>query len=573
MAVLERRLPRPDSFFLRFAADQRSQGGEDGVLREVFRLLGAGAGPRHCVDVGAWDGEWLSNTYALLHDSSSTENHWSGLLIEANAQRLEQARRLYASNPRVVCECSLVSFEGASSLGSLLSRHEVAADFDFLSLDIDGADYHIWASLPDSHFRPKVVCIEFNPSIPNDVIFIQERSMHVHQGSSLRALIELASSMRYTLIVTTTFNAIFIANELMHLLPSFDNSIDKLHVPSMSTEMFQTYDGELKFIGCMKLLWHKMPINTEKLQILKRKDRKYPFAPPSSLSLASLQALCSSLKTINFAEDNLSFESIAKSALAELYNISGISCLRGNFIQGMQIVIDIIEEGLRSAESATQDLQIICANVGELLLSQAFHILYGRALTETDAFLSQGLAVSCLSVATSATRLKLLRSCSTFHIFRLKSIKMLCLLCRRERELFHSKYWLTVMEESLCLESTRDASIVEEFERFVTSEKVKISSLLFSNLIDSREEQPIASMNDAEDGANEINGNYNSRSSDAMVDKGSGSCSDRGWGEMIHRLESEREEAFICAKIAGIICLCSVAATISLILRLRSLPK
>ena len=36
-----------------------------------------------------------------------------------------------------------------------------------------GADYHLWASLQDTSYAPKVVVIEFNPTIPNNVLFVQ----------------------------------------------------------------------------------------------------------------------------------------------------------------------------------------------------------------------------------------------------------------------------------------------------------------------------------------------------------------------------------------------------------------
>lgn len=567
MAVLERRLSKPDSHFLRFAADERSQGGEDGILREVFRLLGpvSGPGPRQCVDVGAWDGEWLSNSYALLHGGLD-KGEWRGLLIEANAQRLEQARRLYASNPRVICECSLVSFEGASSLVSILSRQEVESDFDFLSIDVDGADYHIWASLINSIYRPKVVCIEFNPSIPNDIVFIQGRSMHVHQGSSLLALIDLASSMRYSLIVTTTFNAIFIANEFMHLIPSFDNSIDKLHVPSMSTGMFQTYDGELKYVGCLKLLWHKVPINPDRLQVLKRKDRKYPFSPPSSLSLDSLHALCSSLRTIDFASDCLSFESTAKSALTELCIIRGTPHLHGHFIQSMHVVIDIIEEGLRNVESASQDIQLICVTIGQSLLSQAFHMVFDRAaaLMDSDLHSSLELTECSLSIATSAIRIKSLGSCPTFHVFRLNCLKMQCLICRRQRNLFQAKYWLTVLQEILRFGFPFDVATVDEFENFIATEKVRISHLLTSNFKDPGR---IESLSDPEGTINEGDRGW------ALQDPHVKDGNDRIRRVLVRRLESERDRAFDLLKVAGAVCLCSMAVSVSLVLRLRNSAK
>lgn len=38
-----------------------NQGGEDGVLERLLQVLGPGP-YKYCVEVGAWDGEHLSNT-------------------------------------------------------------------------------------------------------------------------------------------------------------------------------------------------------------------------------------------------------------------------------------------------------------------------------------------------------------------------------------------------------------------------------------------------------------------------------------------------------------------------------
>lgn len=280
MAKIERRLPSKadNSYFLQFAKNNTSQGGEDGILEELFRLLGIDSTSTspYCVEIGAWDGKHLSNTYSLLHDRG-----WGGLLVEANSDRCQDMEALYASYDKVQCECSLVDLCGPSSLVNILDRHNVPQEFEFLSIDIDGADYHLWKSI-DRHYLPKVVCIEFNPTITNDVYFIQPPSMDVHQGCSLLALIELGKEMNYTIVVTTLFNAIFVRNDLMNLLPAIDNSINTLHIPQMSTSMFQTYEGELVFVGTKKLLWHRLAMNPQKLQVLSKRERHFPFAPNSA---------------------------------------------------------------------------------------------------------------------------------------------------------------------------------------------------------------------------------------------------------------------------------------------------
>ena len=74
--------------------------------------------------------------------------------------------------------------------------------------------------------------------------------------------------MGYALVSTTIYNAIFVRNDLLSLLPVslthslihslthsltqvclHNLSVDELHEQSMVTEMFQTYDGELKYVG------------------------------------------------------------------------------------------------------------------------------------------------------------------------------------------------------------------------------------------------------------------------------------------------------------------------------------
>lgn len=289
MAVLERRLPKPTSHFLEFAKDITSQGGEDGILEEIYRCLDTAVDKGHCpayskycVDIGAWDGKHLSNTYNLLNNFN-----WSGLLVEAEPSRYEQLRALYADyTDRITCVSQLVGFEGEHSLSVLLTNYSAPKDLGFLCIDIDGADYHLWKSVA-TNCQAIVVCIEFNPTIPNDVYYIQAAQIDVQQGSSLSAIRDLGNSLGYTLIVTTTFNAIFLRNDYLPAIPDDPkiregiNDIDKLHIPSMTTAMFQTYDGELKYVGTKKLLWHKVALNPQKLQILSKRDRKYPFAPTS----------------------------------------------------------------------------------------------------------------------------------------------------------------------------------------------------------------------------------------------------------------------------------------------------
>lgn len=286
MSVLERRIHdcKDTSPYLQHAKNYTSQGGEDGVLEVILqKLFTTEAIDRDralfCVDVGAWDGKHLSNTFELVHESG-----WGGLLIEADSDRCSDMAHLYASRPDVICLNQYVDITGENSLLDTLHRLGVREDFEFLSIDVDGADYHLWNSLR-GQFHPAIVCIEFNPTIQNNVYFIQEADIHIQQGSSLLALKELGVSLGYTIVVTTLFNAIFVRNDIASQLQPFSTALDDLHASTMITNMFQTYDGELKFVGPRKLMWHKLSFNPEKMQPLTKKQRRFLCRPGATPGL------------------------------------------------------------------------------------------------------------------------------------------------------------------------------------------------------------------------------------------------------------------------------------------------
>lgn len=280
---LERRAPtrrKQRDWLIRHGRNVTSQGGEDGVLAEVFRVLDAAAPTvqtrRWCVEFGAWDGKHLSNTWSLLFQ---TPERWSGVLIEADAARVEAMRAMYREHANVTCVHSFITLDGDSRLDEVLAREcpAMPAELDLMSIDVDGADYHVWAEL--ERYEPKVVVIEFNPTIPNNVIFVQPRSTQVFQGSSLAALIELGKRKGYELVSTTTFNAVFVQARYFPLFDMEDNDIDVMHDVPMPTEFFQLYDGTIKITGCKKLIWKNIPINERDLQVIPESERGFPFQP------------------------------------------------------------------------------------------------------------------------------------------------------------------------------------------------------------------------------------------------------------------------------------------------------
>ncbi len=170
MSTLRRLKPlsiRDKSGLISHAYNETSQCGEDGIISFIFSsnegpLYSSVESPikRCIVEVGSWDGHHLSNSHSLLFRNDS--GGWRGVLIEADSARSAAAKALHSANPDVVCVTAAVGVEGDAMLDVQLTTHApwLPHDFDILSIDVDGIDYHIWDSL--TAFRPKVVIIEFS---------------------------------------------------------------------------------------------------------------------------------------------------------------------------------------------------------------------------------------------------------------------------------------------------------------------------------------------------------------------------------------------------------------------------
>ena len=293
-----RSLRRRDGL-IKYASNNTSQNGEDGVIKRLFELLPFSK-KRYCVDVGAWDGVHLSNTYSLLVGVDENKQHnqseWSGVLIEADQQRFEELRKLHDVLGNI-CVCAEVSCDPCSpqSLLSILKGDapDLPHNFDLLSIDVDGMDYWVMANVlglssPENctdSYRPNVICVEFNPTMPTDLVYVQPRSDTIRHGSSLSAFVELANASGYILVETTLFNAFVVKIELYEEFLKDevpDTSIEALQSPlSMGTQMYQLYDGTLKLWGCKRMLWHRMPIEEKKIQMIPLNQRQFPFAPSS----------------------------------------------------------------------------------------------------------------------------------------------------------------------------------------------------------------------------------------------------------------------------------------------------
>jgi hypothetical protein len=164
----------------------------------------------------------------------------------------------------------------ADGLDVLLAQTACPCDFDFLSIDVDGVDIHIWRAV--EQYRPKLICIEFNPTIPTEVVFAQPADPRIKWGSSLAALTQLAAEKGYELICANDLNAFFVTAERFSLFGLEDNSPAALRPgDACRTFVFAGYDGTLLLSGTVPIPWHGFEISAEDIQPIPALLRKYPL--------------------------------------------------------------------------------------------------------------------------------------------------------------------------------------------------------------------------------------------------------------------------------------------------------
>lgn len=253
--------------YSQFARNEYSQFGEDGITEKILEKIQANDG--WCVEFGAWDGIHLSNTYNLIKNKG-----YRPVLIEADRKKFQELKSNMAPFDAVLVN-EFVTFEGINTLDRILGKTKIPKNFDFLSVDIDGNDYWIFDSLVK--FRPKVICIEYNPSIPNEVEYVQPRDFSIKKGASAKALCELARRKSYELVATTPCNLFFVDRELFHLVGIDDNHLSSLRDDTACrVYAFVGYDGTIIHSKPIKMYWHDFDIDSNELQWLPRLLRTFP---------------------------------------------------------------------------------------------------------------------------------------------------------------------------------------------------------------------------------------------------------------------------------------------------------
>jgi hypothetical protein len=172
-----------------------SQNGEDGILAEIFRRIGAK--DRFFVEFGVGNG--LENNTAFL-----LSQNWRGCWIEGDPGSANEIKSRFRRPLNDGALKLLNSFITAENIEALFHQLCIPTEFDLLSLDIDRNTYHVWKAL--NRFKPRVVVVEYNATFPADVDWVVSYDAgkmwnhSMHFGASLKACERLGSELGYALI-------------------------------------------------------------------------------------------------------------------------------------------------------------------------------------------------------------------------------------------------------------------------------------------------------------------------------------------------------------------------------------
>lgn len=171
-----------------------SQDGEQDKLIEIFNKIGTHN--KICVEFGAANGYRCSNTRFFIDHCNWGYVHWDSK---------GESRNVYKE------------FITVENVNMIFEKYHIPYTFDLLSIDVDGNDYWIWKELK---YNPRVVVIEFNPSIDKDKSLTIKYNPNFkfdqtrYFGASFLALYRLGNKKGYQLVYASGLNMIFVKYDI-----------------------------------------------------------------------------------------------------------------------------------------------------------------------------------------------------------------------------------------------------------------------------------------------------------------------------------------------------------------------
>jgi hypothetical protein len=181
-----------------FEAKIYSSTGVDGIIYALLQKIGIIN--NFCVEFGVGDGRECNTRYLI-------EKGWDYLHMDGqeNAFTYTRINKEYIN---------------AENINSLFVKYGVPKEFDILSIDLDYNTYWVWEAIDG--YRPRIVIIEYNASIPPEESKVVKYDPNEfwdgtnYFGASLLALKKLGDKKGYTLVGcdSSGSDAIFVLSDL-----------------------------------------------------------------------------------------------------------------------------------------------------------------------------------------------------------------------------------------------------------------------------------------------------------------------------------------------------------------------
>jgi hypothetical protein len=182
-----------------------SQSDEDGIIAEIFRRIGTTN--RVFVEFGAELGTENNTRYLF-------EIGWTGLWIEGYPDHARSIKSTFKEQIKTGELKFIDRYVTRDNINDLIAGSGLAGEIDFLSVDIDSNDYHVFEAI--DVIRPRVVCLEHNHSypppqdwvMPHDENYRWDPASGVADfGASLAAMSRLARMKGYELVGCGLYSA------------------------------------------------------------------------------------------------------------------------------------------------------------------------------------------------------------------------------------------------------------------------------------------------------------------------------------------------------------------------------
>lgn len=229
----------------RFPKGARSQGGQDGILSELFRHIPTSNSPPFCVEFGfdaaVLDGGTGANCASLVLDRG-----WRALLLDSVHE-----------NSAIGLRRELLT---SKNIVDVFGKWGVPAQPDYISIDVDSTDLWLFRSLLPQ-YRAAVYSVEYNCHFPLELSVTHADDPHARwqfdrcYGASLSALNAVAREHGYSLVaVEPMLDAFFVRDDLLDdgsglLAPSLEHwrsaTLLRIHAPVRSSRrvgLFLDYD-------------------------------------------------------------------------------------------------------------------------------------------------------------------------------------------------------------------------------------------------------------------------------------------------------------------------------------------